>query len=77
MAFFWTMLFPAETIAAAPIRKSAIHTDDEKFSVIAVAIRGREAHVAKLGPASAVVVRDGVPLLTDVTLAIDGGYSLI
>lgn len=28
-------------------------------SVVAVVIRGREAHVAKLGPASAVVVRDG------------------
>ena len=28
-------------------------------SVIAVAIRGREAHVAKLGPASAVIVRGG------------------
>lgn len=28
-------------------------------SVVALVIRGREAHVAKLGPASAVVVRDG------------------
>lgn len=28
-------------------------------SVVAVVIRGREAHVAKLGPASAVVVREG------------------
>jgi hypothetical protein len=28
-------------------------------SVVAVVVRGREAHVAKLGPASAVVVRDG------------------
>lgn len=28
-------------------------------SIVALAIRGREAHVAKLGPASAVVVRDG------------------
>jgi hypothetical protein len=28
-------------------------------SVIAVAVRGREAHVAKLGPASAVIVRGG------------------
>src|SRR5687767_9716817 len=28
-------------------------------SVVAVVIRNREAHVAKLGPASAVVVRDG------------------
>jgi hypothetical protein len=28
-------------------------------SVIAVAVRGREAHVAKLGPAAAVIVRDG------------------
>ena len=28
-------------------------------SVVAVVIRGREAHVAKLGPASAVIVRDG------------------
>jgi serine/threonine protein phosphatase PrpC len=28
-------------------------------SVIAVAIRGREAHVAKLGPAAAVLLRDG------------------
>jgi hypothetical protein len=28
-------------------------------SIVAVVIRGREAHVAKLGPASAVVVRDG------------------
>ena len=29
------------------------------ISVVALVIRGREAHVAKLGPASAVVVRDG------------------
>ena len=28
-------------------------------SIVALVIRGREAHVAKLGPASAVVVRDG------------------
>jgi hypothetical protein len=28
-------------------------------SVVALVVRGREAHVAKLGPASAVVVRDG------------------
>ena len=28
-------------------------------SIVAVVVRGREAHVAKLGPASAVVVRDG------------------
>lgn len=28
-------------------------------SIVAVVIRGREAHVAKLGPASAVIVRDG------------------
>lgn len=28
-------------------------------SVVAVVVRGREAHVAKLGPASAVLVRDG------------------
>jgi hypothetical protein len=28
-------------------------------SVVAVVVRGREAHVAKLGPASAVIVRDG------------------
>jgi hypothetical protein len=28
-------------------------------SVVAVVVRGREAHVAKVGPASAVVVRDG------------------
>ena len=28
-------------------------------SVVAVVVRGRDAHVAKLGPASAVVVRDG------------------
>ncbi|HUF05761.1 MAG TPA: hypothetical protein VMP86_00070 [Candidatus Binatia bacterium] len=29
------------------------------ISVVALVVRGREAHVAKLGPASAVVVRDG------------------
>jgi hypothetical protein len=28
-------------------------------SIVAVVVRGREAHVAKLGPASAVIVRDG------------------
>src|SRR3712207_2341501 len=28
-------------------------------SIVAVVVRGREAHVAKLGPASAVLVRDG------------------
>ena len=28
-------------------------------SIVAVVVRGREAHVAKLGPASAVVVREG------------------
>jgi hypothetical protein len=28
-------------------------------SVVAVAIRGREAHIAKLGPAAAVILRDG------------------
>ena len=28
-------------------------------SLVAVVVRGREAHVAKLGPASAVIVRDG------------------
>ncbi len=29
------------------------------ISIIAVAVRGREAHVAKLGPAAAVILRDG------------------
>ena len=28
-------------------------------SIVAVVVRGREAHVAKLGPASTVIVRDG------------------